>query len=92
LNWPSQEVATKEEAVDALNSGMFDILIAALCMKPEGGRSIARTVQYIAPEVKVYLVTSWKGDFDFGVLKQDGIQDVFKVGIEFNDFKARVLS
>jgi len=83
---------TAEGAIDELNQNSYDAVFAELCLRGgQGGRGIARIVKKLHHNAKFFIVTSWKGDLEPGMLLIDGIDGIIRKPIIFNEIRDNVL-
>ena len=83
----TQTVETAEEGIDALQKNSYDFVIASLCVRTMGARSIARWVKLTVPKTRFYIITSWKGDLEKNILETDGIHGVMKKPLIYNEIQ-----
>jgi DNA-binding response OmpR family regulator len=80
-----------ENGIELMKVFSFDAVFAALCVREKGGRSVARWVKAQSPTTRVFLVTSWKGDFDRTLLNFEGIHDVVRTPLQFNELRDKLI-
>ena len=82
---------TAEKGVEQIKNGPYDAVFAALCVREMGGRGVARVVKSNSANTKFFLITSWKGELEPGLLRFDGIHDVIRKPINFTEIRDKVL-
>lgn len=80
-----------ERAVETLRRRVYHVVFCELCVRPEGGRGLARWIREHAPGTACYVVTGWKGELEQALLRRDGIHGVVRKPLNYNDIKAVVL-
>ena len=80
-----------ENGIEELKKGSFDAIFADLCVREKGGRGIARWIKNESILLKVFIVTSWKGELEPHVLQADGIHAVIHKPFNFNEIRDALL-
>jgi CheY-like chemotaxis protein len=83
--------SSSDEAIQELQKGQFDAVFAELCVRENGGRSVARFVKNQNLPSKCFIITGWKGDLEPGLLKNDGIHDIIRKPLIFKEIRDKVL-
>ncbi|MBN1984478.1 MAG: response regulator [Chitinivibrionales bacterium] len=81
------EVSTAEQGIELLLHSSFAMVIASLCVRSMGGRSVARWVKNNRPKTKFFILTSWQGELEPAILASDGIYGVIHKPFHFNEIR-----
>ncbi len=81
------EAGSAEEAICELSLMPYNVVMASLCVKKMGGRSIARWVRDNCPATKFFLITSWKGKLEDHILAVDGIHGIIHKPLLFTEIR-----
>ncbi len=84
-------VDTAEAGTEQLKKTHYDAVFAALCVREKGARTVARWVKTNSPQTKFFVITSWKGDLETNLLYLDGIHDVIRKPLTFNEIRDKLL-
>ncbi|MBD3422106.1 MAG: response regulator [Chitinivibrionales bacterium] len=79
---------SSESGIEQLEHESYDAVFTALCVRKNGGRSLARWIKSNAPQTRCYIVTSWKGELEPELLHLDGIHGVIHKPLIFNELKS----
>lgn len=82
---------TAEAGIEELKNTRYDAVIAALCVREKGARSVARWVKSNSLQTRFFVVTSWKGDLESNLLHLDGIHDVIRKPLIFSEIRDKLL-
>lgn len=82
---------TAEEGINMISLQAFDIIFVALCIRQVGARGIGRWIRYRYPRTKVMAMTSWRGELDYNILSLDGIHEVVRKPLKFNEIKKTLI-
>jgi CheY-like chemotaxis protein len=83
--------ASAESGIEEIKKSRYSAIFADLCVRENGGRSVARWVKSESMDSKVFIVTSWKGELEAHVLQADGISDVIRKPFNFNEIKDKLM-
>ncbi len=81
------EAGSSEEGIAELSAKPFNIVFAALCVKKNGARGVARWIRDNCPATKFFVITSWKGRLDNHILAADGIHGIIHKPLLFNEIR-----
>jgi CheY-like chemotaxis protein len=82
---------SSNEAIEELQKNSFDAVFAELCVKENGGRSVARFIKTQQPATKCFIVTGWKGDLEQNLLKLEGIHGIIRKPLIFKEIRDKIL-
>jgi CheY-like chemotaxis protein len=93
LGWQVTVVPTTDEAIGALEGGRFSAVFTELCARGThgGGRGMARWIKSHGNGTACFVMTSWRGQLDQGLLTSDGISGVIRKPLIFNEIRDEVL-
>lgn len=81
---------TAESGLDELKRQDFNVVIAGLCIRRMGGRSIARWIRSNKPATVCIILTSWQGELENAVLVNDGISSIIHKPLQFNEIRQKI--
>jgi CheY-like chemotaxis protein len=76
---------TAEKGIATMQHSRFHAVLAGLCVRINGGRSIARWAKANSPQTRCYIITGWKGELEKNLLERDGIAGIIRKPISFRD-------
>jgi len=76
---------TAEKGIEMMQHSRFHAVLAGLCVRINGGRSVARWAKAHSPQTRCYLITGWKGDLEKNLLERDGISGIIRKPISFRE-------
>jgi DNA-binding response OmpR family regulator len=79
---------TAEKGIEAMQHSRFHAVLAGLCVRINGGRSIARWAKTNSPQTRCYIITGWKGELEKNLLDRDGIAGIIRKPISFRELHA----
>jgi CheY-like chemotaxis protein len=82
---------SSNDAIEELKKSTFDAVFAELCVRENGGRSVARFIRAQYPSTKCFIVTGWKGDLEPNLLKYEGIHGIIRKPLIFKEIRDKVL-
>ncbi|MBD3346837.1 MAG: response regulator [Chitinivibrionales bacterium] len=88
LGFKSKNVVTAEEGIEILKKEKFDVVFAALSARINGGRSVARWIKNNNLDTYCFITTSWKGELETELLRNDGVHKVIHKPLTYNQIKA----
>jgi len=91
LGWRASSASSAEAGIEELKQKHYDAVFTALCVREQGGRSIARWIKTQELPVKVFIITSWKGELEPHLLQIDGIHDIIHKPLIFTEIRDKVL-
>lgn len=80
-------VESSEKGMDEVKKTTYDAIFAALCVRENGARGIARFVKNKSTKTKFFVVTSWKGELEQNLLYLDGIHGIVRKPLIFNEIR-----
>jgi CheY-like chemotaxis protein len=84
-------VESSEKGIEEVKKTTYDAIFAALCVREKGARIIARFVKTQSSRTKFFVVTSWKGELEQNLLYLDGIHDIVRKPLIFNEIRDKLL-
>lgn len=81
----------QEDADNLVQHQKIDVAFVSLSLRHVSGRTVARTIKSTYPFSKVFLVTSWEGELDTGVLNAEGLSGVIRKPLRFSDVKRALI-
>lgn len=82
---------TAETGIEELEKEKYDAVFAELCVREQGGRGIARWLKVNSPSTKCFLLTSWKGELETNLLRNEGIHDIIRKPLIFKEIRDKIL-
>ena len=82
---------TAEKCIEKLGEIKVDCIFAGLCVRENGARSIARWVKDNFPDIKIFVVTGWKGDLEQKLLNFEGIHQVIHKPLIFSEVRDKFI-
>ncbi len=92
LGWRVSVVGSTDRAREELRGHSYHAVFVELCAHGDGGgRGLARWVKAQCLETLCFVMTSWKGELESGLLRVDGIHGVVRKPLIFNEIRDEVL-